>query len=464
VIASVALLPILAIGYFAIVQDTAPRFVHHEVHEIAVAIAIAQSAFIAFVSWRCYVASGEPLLRWFTLAFVSFTLIYALHGVFTPLADDHIWLFLLYGPISRLVMAICLLAGVAAYGRAPHAESDRGRWADWMRWLGIFVAIDVGVGLVASTWPESELMKSLCGAGADLLKLSILAMPTQTFRLLAEVGAMGLSLAGVALILVRAPRSPLMLLTAIALAYSAEASLAFVIAKPWQHLWWLAHLISAACFTLLSYGVIRAYHTTQAFALVFSQEEVMRQLASAKTNAEALASRLEEANKHLQVQATVDPLTKLSNRRHFLENAEIEVARAHRSQATFAVLALDLDHFKNINDNHGHAVGDAVLGGFAELARNQLRPTDHIGRVGGEEFLILLPDLGRDDALLVAERIRSSVEDIRIPVEDGHVAVTVSIGLALFPEDGEHFQHLYNAADERLYRAKRTGRNCCVGN
>lgn len=463
IVAVVALLPLLAIGYLVFFQDSVHIYVAHGFHEAAIFIAIAQTAFVAFVSWRCYVSSGEPLLRWFTLAFVGFAAIYAPHGAFTVLAGRYPWLFLLYGPVSRLIMATCLLAGIVSYGRPPDAPIRRTCVRHWLAWLALFIAIDLGVGFVALNWPESPLMRSICGAGADLLGLSILSSPTQCFRLLAESGALLLSVVGVALILRRAPRSPLMLLSAIALAFSAQASLAFIYAKAWEHLWWLAHFISAVCFTLLSYGIVRAYQTTRAFSLVFSQEEVMRQLAKAKTDAEMLAARLEQANKDLEVLAATDPLTKLSNRRHFFAAAQIEVARALRDQTSFCVLAIDLDHFKSINDSFGHAAGDAVLKNFAELAKSLLRPTDLIGRVGGEEFLIVLPNLGQDDALQVAERIRLSAQSQAISTEKGKISFTVSIGIAVFPDDGDRLESLCNVADECLYQAKHAGRNRSAG-
>lgn len=458
----VALLPMLLAVYLFQFQSQTYVFEDHLFHELAIFVAIAQSSFIAFVTWRCYVSSGEPLLRWFSLAFIGFAIIYAPHGIFTSQANLHVWLFLLYGPASRFVMALLLFVGVVSYGRTSHPLDQRTRLGNWLPWLLLFLLVDLLIAAVALQWPESELMANICSAGGDGLERPDIAFPTQFFRLITESGAVGVSLVGAALILTRRPLPPLMLLSAIALAYSAQSSLVFLFAKVWEHTWWLAHLIGAAGFTLLSYGVVRAYHTTRAFSLVFSQEEVIRQLSEAKANAESLAAQLEQANQYLNVLAATDPLTGLSNRRHFQANAEIEVARARRNQTSFAMLAIDLDHFKSINDNYGHAGGDAVLKGFAELAKMQLRPTDLIGRIGGEEFLILLPGLEKDMGFEVAERIRLEVQAKKVGFGQGEISVTISIGISQFPEDGDTLELVCHAADERLYRAKNTGRNRSV--
>jgi diguanylate cyclase (GGDEF)-like protein len=238
-----------------------------------------------------------------------------------------------------------------------------------------------------------------------------------------------------------------------------QGSLVFIIAKPWDHLWWLAHLIGAAGFTILSYGVVRAFHTTRAFSLVFSQEEVLKQLAAAKEHAEHLTTQLQEANATLEIQASTDPLTGLSNRRHFMELCNLEVARAQRSGGKITMLALDLDHFKQINDRYGHAMGDEVLKTFAERASSELRPTDRLARLGGEEFMVLLPDTAIPEALLIAERIRSKVEQIRVTTPAAIISFTVSIGLAEFPTHGERLEQVFIRADECLYRAKAQGRN-----
>jgi len=163
----------------------------------------------------------------------------------------------------------------------------------------------------------------------------------------------------------------------------------------------------------------------------------------------------------LQRLAVMDGLTELPNRRHFLERLEAEAERARRYGRPLSVAMIDLDHFKAINDGHGHAAGDAALRGFAELARDALRASDVIGRMGGEEFAIALPETGLDAAVPVMERLRELVAAHRVREEGCTFGFTVSAGVAvLHPEDD--LSRLLSRADRALYAAKRLGRNRVV--
>jgi diguanylate cyclase (GGDEF)-like protein len=162
----------------------------------------------------------------------------------------------------------------------------------------------------------------------------------------------------------------------------------------------------------------------------------------------------------LETSSNTDYLTGASNRRYFMPLLDKEAARAKRSHGRLAVLFLDIDHFKRINDTYGHADGDAVICTLAELCRSAVRETDTIARLGGEEFAVLLPDTNLSDALVVAERIRQSAE--QAVVETGKpcgIRFCVSIGAAELFADTEVGHDLLARADARLYQAKTSGRN-----
>lgn len=166
----------------------------------------------------------------------------------------------------------------------------------------------------------------------------------------------------------------------------------------------------------------------------------------------------------LRALATQDFLTGTANRRHFVEVAERERQRARRSGAALSLCMLDVDHFKNVNDEHGHVVGDQVLTGIAQSAASVLRSSDILGRLGGEEFALLLPDTDLAGAVLVAERVREAVEAREVQVEPNEqgvsatVRVTVSLGVAEL-RSHEPFESLLKRADRALYAAKDLGRN-----
>ncbi|GAB4435640.1 MAG: diguanylate cyclase [Chloroflexi bacterium OHK40] len=178
----------------------------------------------------------------------------------------------------------------------------------------------------------------------------------------------------------------------------------------------------------------------------------------ARRQAEAANMRLLE---ELRQMACTDALTGLYNRRHFFELAGRELERARRTGSPLGLLMVDLDHFKAVNDNHGHQVGDQVLQAVAQLFAANLRSADVAARYGGEELVVLLPDTGPAQAQQAAERLREAVG--RSPLGGGAnpIAITVSIGVAALQgaELRESLELLLARADEALYAAKRAGRN-----
>jgi diguanylate cyclase (GGDEF)-like protein len=200
----------------------------------------------------------------------------------------------------------------------------------------------------------------------------------------------------------------------------------------------------------------------------FSEEDVETLVSLTKTLAVAVANaRLftELAKTQAEVAeqeslAITDSLTGLFVRRHFVERSMVELARCKRYNHSCALLMVDLDHYKDINDRHGHLVGDAVLQETAQLLRRHLRDTDVLGRFGGDELIILLVETNTEQAVRLAQRLRRLVEEHPIGVaNDLVVAATVSIGLATFPDDADSVELLMARADEALYFAKRAGRN-----
>ncbi|HLL46742.1 MAG TPA: GGDEF domain-containing protein, partial [Longimicrobiaceae bacterium] len=172
-----------------------------------------------------------------------------------------------------------------------------------------------------------------------------------------------------------------------------------------------------------------------------------------------LAVRQIRSARRLRMVALTDELTRLPNRRHLLLLAAEQVSAARERGAGFAVLALDVDHFKRINDRFGHDVGDAVLRRVAASLRSALREGDHVGRTGGEEFVAVLPGAGGSAAAEIAERVRGSIE--RTDFGDLHpgLTVTISVGAAVREPGDADFAATLRRADDTLYRAKSAGRN-----
>ncbi|MFH1134836.1 MAG: diguanylate cyclase [Pseudomonadota bacterium] len=160
--------------------------------------------------------------------------------------------------------------------------------------------------------------------------------------------------------------------------------------------------------------------------------------------------------------ASTDSLTGIYNRRKVMELGEAEFSRSRRYQRRFSVLVLDLDFFKNVNDAHGHQVGDAVLQAFAQTVQTQLRENDLFGRIGGEEFCVLLHETEGVAAFAAAERIRRLVAEHPIPTAAGEIRITVSIGVASLDPADRNLEAVFHKADAALYRAKDQARDRVV--
>ena len=157
--------------------------------------------------------------------------------------------------------------------------------------------------------------------------------------------------------------------------------------------------------------------------------------------------------------AMTDPLTGLFNNRWLREAGERELHQSARAQKSLAVLVLDLDHFKTVNDSSGHAAGDQMLQAVARILQSSVRRGDAAVRFGGEEFLLLLRDTDAEGALHVADAVRSSLRTIRLPDNCALARVTASVGIAVFPDHGNDLDALIRYADAAMYDAKRTGRD-----
>lgn len=170
---------------------------------------------------------------------------------------------------------------------------------------------------------------------------------------------------------------------------------------------------------------------------------------------------LERSNKHLMNLTIRDDLTGLYNYRYLREFLQKEIARASRHAHSFSLVFLDVDHFKNFNDNHGHMDGDEILCQMAHFLRSRLRKMDLIARYGGEEFIILLPETPAEAAFILAREIRRAIEEHPFAGEEVQPGgkLTISLGIASFPDDGDSMDLLLRKADAALYRAKRSGRN-----
>jgi diguanylate cyclase (GGDEF)-like protein len=207
--------------------------------------------------------------------------------------------------------------------------------------------------------------------------------------------------------------------------------------------------------------VMGAMQFFSANADAFSPEDAQLLWMLARVS-ENLLSR-EYSNEGLIHFAFTDHLTGLKTRGYFEQQLELEIKRSERKGEGFGLLMLDIDRFKSLNDGYGHHAGDKVLRRVAAVLTQDMREVDTVARYGGEEFVIILPETTEGEALSVAERIRTAVEQERFNIHADHTeAITISIGLAVFGKDASTGKHLVQRADAALYVAKGQGRNKVV--
>lgn len=175
-----------------------------------------------------------------------------------------------------------------------------------------------------------------------------------------------------------------------------------------------------------------------------------------------LRQRNDELIRELEQQVRRDGLTGLSNRAHFIVTGRIELERAARYRHPLALLMLDIDHFKRINDSFGHLAGDEVLKAVSRVCGEVVRTNDCLARLGGEEFAVLMPETALDHACAAAERLRAAVAQLHCQLQEGVVTPTMSVGVAIAEKGDESLSSLMRRGDLAMYEAKSKGRNCVV--
>jgi diguanylate cyclase (GGDEF)-like protein len=185
-------------------------------------------------------------------------------------------------------------------------------------------------------------------------------------------------------------------------------------------------------------------------------------LLEARLIYQPMVRRIVDFGTEVLLVASTDALTAVANRRGFVEQCTAELARTQRYERPLSMLMLDTDHFKTVNDTYGHPAGDQALKQLADVLLRGLRPTDLLGRVGGEEFAVLLPETSLHGATAVAERLRRTVAAMDVRHEQSSFRLTVSIGVAQVAEGDANIDSVWQMADRLLYRAKEQGRNCVI--
>ena len=212
-----------------------------------------------------------------------------------------------------------------------------------------------------------------------------------------------------------------------------------------------------------SYQYLFQFEAVPFDSLSFLEETPKERLLELALGMEREIATATAETSELKMTALIDVLTKLKNRRAYEAEVPGVVDYHRRQNKSFGILVIDIDHFKMINDNYGHAAGDAVLNAVGEILKQKCRKYDTVYRYGGEEFVATIVDCDEESIVTISNRFRQSIEDLRVPYQDDVLRITASIGVC-WAENGEidSLGELFRIADARLYQAKHSGRNCCV--
>ena len=207
-------------------------------------------------------------------------------------------------------------------------------------------------------------------------------------------------------------------------------------------------------------------HTVNGRLIVFrdvtDRKEVEQNLRRAMDRLQTQLIEIGTLQSQLREQAIRDALTNVFNRRYLEETLERELARAEREVYPLCVIMMDLDYFKDVNDTYGHEAGDVVLKSLADTVKRQSRHGDFVCRYGGEEFVLVMPNIGVETARLRAEELHQLINSLKIAYGVFTLTTTISMGVAMYPEHGKTKEELLRAADRAMYIAKNSGRNRVV--
>lgn len=398
----------------------------------------------------------------------------ALRRLASPFAFDRLRHVVWFGVIALLLApGLAALPGAAIY--AMDAASRISFWSYWRIWwvgdsLGVLIVVPLALGWLSGR-PAMRLSRIL-EAAAILAMTAALAWRIfvlgsgETGRLLDSPFLMLPLLLWPAIRFGVRETAGVGLLVAIAAILANLSGLGpFVSNVPEVTVLRVQEYLAILLFSSLAMAALlqelrdrNASLQAREHELRESQQAIWQLNLELESRVRARTEELQTANRLLEALASVDPLTGASNRRHFLEIARIEVDRALRLGTPIAAIMLDLDHFKRVNDVHGHEAGDRVLQTFANAMHAALRSSDIFARLGGEEFMMLLPGQGQADACALAERLRALTESLEC--RECPEGVTVSIGVASLGMHGARdLNSLMRQADRALYVSKRAGRN-----
>ncbi|MCP3176395.1 diguanylate cyclase [Desulfuromonas sp. KJ2020] len=396
----------------------------------------------------------------------------------TPFNFDRLrsgWFFLLFGPL--LVSGFAALLGAGVYILLGRADTPYpALWQIW--WFGDALGLLLLTPPIVVVWRWLEAgcpgLRWRAAVEAGLLWLVIGALglkaftaspPATTELYFTQFWFVPLGILAALRLGVLGAAATVTLIAALAVGNLVRGTHPYISVGPQYAVWLTQEYLTIVAVVSVGLALLLKEISDQREALSKNKRalQIYNEILEARVNERTLAleksnQALQEANQRLAAIAAIDELTGIPNRRHFREEAQREMSRLGKDGAEATVIMVDLDHFKKINDEYGHEAGDVVLRAITGPLRQSIRPRDLMGRMGGEEFVVLLSGLEKKASARVAERIRAAIEALTVDYRDAQIRLTASFGVAQWDGQGT-LDDLVRQADDALYRAKANGRN-----
>ncbi|OEH86854.1 hypothetical protein BHU72_00900 [Desulfuribacillus stibiiarsenatis] len=417
-----------------------------EFHYYYIILSSIGSLFVGIFAYKEYTKSQDFKIFLLSIGFIGITIFYSMHGFVTPgksITDfaqhaHHINAFVFFGDLSRYWIGVFLFFLVMSTRNTTYSFNK----------LAIFlivILILVSFSLVAVQFPDMiPTIKDENGRDthyAELIKVvTLVLLGVACTRFLDSYRILN--------------NTPILTLV-IACILIMETVVLFMLSTPWSLLWWMAHNLYLLSFVSVGFGLYMSNHCSEKIEYFNIQSQINDYINQLNEKQQELL----DTNQKLNELARKDPLTGLPNRNYINYYMGDILAQKKKANAPIAILFIDLDGFKSVNDQHGHDIGDKLLKAVAELLQTCVRANDIVSRLGGDEFLVILQEVcNRKTVVIVTERIMESLTQ-PIQVDNKNCTIGASIGISMYPQDGEEFEQLIRKADVAMYWVKENGKN-----
>ncbi|MDP3305092.1 MAG: GGDEF domain-containing protein [Erysipelotrichaceae bacterium] len=427
--------------YFYMADFRTEPMVYGDLHFYYVIFSSAIAILVGLASYLEYKKNRVEKIFYISVGFIGVGVFYTFHALVAPNMKmgqffefpnmiSNINAFVLFGDLSRLWLALMMFMPDSLFEHRYQIK----KYFNGYVLLGLFILLS-GLLYIGLLTPEIfPIFKN------DDLTDTNLAILTKVVTLL-FLGINSLKY----YYSYRAKQNITILSFIIGLCLIMETVIIFMISKPWSSNWWLAHNLFLMSYLVIGSGVLYSYFDKQKYEYF----DVLGQISR-------YTKLLEENNVKLKQLANYDALTGLSNRSHFINTTEEYIKKAGIEHTTFALMFIDLDYFKTINDKYGHQVGDELLKIISKKIISIIKSNDLAARIGGDEFLLLFKDVSQTQIDAISKRILDRLSE-PIIINENICKVGASIGVSIFPNNGKTIDELISKSDEAMYRVKKEG-------